>query len=157
MKKSEKVALSGLVISVYIVFVYLTQFLSFGQYQIRLATGLYSLAYFFPHLCFPLGLANMLSNILFGGDVVNGMFGFIAGILTTYTIVLFKKITTQKSVLVIPIAIIPSLIIPIWLSYTLDVPYYILVGSLLFGQTISAYTIGLGILYTVERIPKIHK
>lgn len=157
MKKSEKVALSGLVISVYIVFVYLTQFLSFGQYQIRLATGLYSLAYFFPYLCFPLGLANMLSNILFGGDVVNGMFGFIAGILTTYTIVLFKKITTQKSVLVIPIAIIPSLIIPIWLSYTLDVPYYILVGSLLFGQTISAYTIGLGILYTVERIPKIHK
>lgn len=155
MKETKKIVFSSLVIAIYIVFVYLTQFLSFGQYQIRLATGLYSLSYFYPFLCLPLGIANMLSNILFGGDIINGIFGFFAGVLTTFTISLLRKVTSKKCILVIPIAIIPSLIIPIWLTYTLTVPYLILFVSLLIGQTISAYTTGLGILYIIERIPKL--
>lgn len=155
MKETKKIVFSSLVIAIYIVFVYLTQFLSFGQYQIRLATGLYSLSYIYPFLCLPLGIANMLSNILFGGDIINGIFGFFAGVLTTFTISLLRKATSKKCILVIPIAIIPSLIIPIWLTYTLTVPYLILFVSLLIGQTISAYTIGLGVLYIIERIPKL--
>lgn len=155
MKETKKIVFSSLVIAIYIVFVYLTQFLSFGQYQIRLATGLYSLSYIYPFLCLPLGIANMLSNILFGGDIINGIFGFFAGVLTTFTISLLRKVTSKKCILVIPIAIIPSLIIPIWLTYTLTVPYLILFVSLLIGQTISAYTTGLGVLYIIERIPKL--
>lgn len=106
---------------------FFTQSVSFGQYQIRLSTGLYSLAYQFSFLCVPLGLANMLSNILFGGDLINGIFGFIAGTLTCVSICLLKRITTKKIIIVLPIAIIPSIIIPIWLSYTLQIPYYFLV------------------------------
>ncbi len=152
MTKTKKVALSGLSIALYIILMYLTQSFSFGQYQIRIATGLYSLAYQFSFLCIPLGLANMLSNVLFGGDLINGLFGFIAGSLTCCLICALKKVTNKKILLVLPIAIIPSLIIPIWLSISLQIPYYILVLSLLFGQSISAYTMGVITLEISERL-----
>lgn len=152
MQHTKKLALSSLTIALYIVLMYFTQSFSFGQYQVRLATGLYSLAYYFPYLCVPLGLANMLSNILFSGDFINGILGFIAGTLTCVSICLLKKITTNKIIVVAPIALIPSLIIPIWLSYTIHMPYFYLVVSLLVGQTISAYTMGLFVLTTAKRI-----
>lgn len=99
MQQTKKLALSGITIAIYIVLMYFTQSFSFWQYQIRLATGLYSLAYQFPFLCVPLGLANMLSNILFSGDLINGIFGFVAGTLTCVSICLLKKITTSKIIL----------------------------------------------------------
>lgn len=140
--QTYKLTFSGVVIALYIVVMYFTQAIAFGQYQVRLATGLYGLSYSFPFLCIPLGLANMLSNCILGGDIINGCFGFWAGVITTKSICLLKKATKKKSVLVLPIAIIPSLLIPIWLSYTLNVSYYILFFSLLIGQTITAYTGG---------------
>ena len=152
MQQTKKLALSGLTIAIYIVIMYFTQSFSFGQYQIRIATGLYSMVYQFPFLCVPLGLANMLSNILFGGDLINGIFGFAAGTLTCASICLLKKITTNKIVIVVPIALVPSLIIPIWLSHTLQVPYFPLVASLLVGQIISAYTMGVLILSITEQM-----
>lgn len=152
MSKTYKITLSGLAIAIYIVLMYITQSFSFGQFQVRLATGLYSLSYQYSFLCIPLGIANMVSNILFGGDLVNGIFGFFAGSLTCWIICLLKKITKNKFILVLPIAIIPSLIIPIWLSFSLKISYFILVLSLFVGQLISAYTMGLLILFLTERI-----
>lgn len=152
MRRTQKIALSGLTMALYITLMYFTQSFSFGQYQIRLATGLYSMAYQFPFLCVPLGLANMFSNILFGGDIINGLFGFVAGTLTCIFICLLKKITTKKIIVVVPIALIPSLVIPMWLSHMLQVPYFYLVISLFIGQTISAYTMGLLVLSITERI-----
>ena len=152
--KTTKLTISGVAIALYIVFMYFTQSIAFGQYQVRFATGLYALAYSFPFLCVPLGIANMLSNILLGGDFVNGIFGFSAGFLTTSTICLLNKITVKKFIVVFPIAIIPSIIIPIWLTFALQIPYYLLVLSLLVGQTISAYTVGIVIIHITERLAK---
>lgn len=150
--KTRKITFSGAIMALYIIFMALTQSISFGQYQIRLATGLYGLVYAFPFLCVPLGIANMLSNIFLGGDIVNGCFGLIAGIATTKSICLLKKNTDKKTILVLPIAIVPSLIVPIWLSFSLNVPYYLLVLSLLVGQTITAYTCGIMVMKIVEKL-----
>lgn len=150
--KTKSVAFSGMAIALYIVLMYFTQSISFGQYQIRLATSLYGLVYSYPFLCVPLGIANMLSNLIFGGDVVNGCFGLLAGIITTKSICLLKKFTTKKIFLVIPIAVIPSLIVPIWLSFSLNIPYHLLVCSLLVGQTITAYTCGIMVMVVAERL-----
>lgn len=149
--KTKKIAFSGLIIALYLVVMYFTQSISFGQYQIRLATGLYGFAYTFEFLCFPLGIANMLSNIIFGGDIVNGCFGLIAGIVSTKTICLLKHITDKKVILVLPIAIVPSLIIPIWLSFSFNMPYLVLVFSLLVGQTITAYTFGIMVMKIADK------
>ena len=79
----KKITISGLVIAIYIVIMYLTQSFAFGQYQIRIATSLYAMAAVHPFLIVPLGLANFLSNTLMGGlglpDMIGGL---IAGIIT---------------------------------------------------------------------------
>ena len=58
---------SAMIMALYVVLVYITQSFSFGAYQIRIATSVYALAYLFPFLVLPLGLANSISNTLFGG------------------------------------------------------------------------------------------
>ena len=67
MTRLQKLTFSAMVMALYIVVLCLTSSFSFGAYQIRIATSLYALAYLFPFLVVPLGLANLLSNMLFGG------------------------------------------------------------------------------------------
>lgn len=147
MSSSKKLAYSGIVIALYIVVVFATQSFSFGQYQIRIATALYALAFHFPFLVLPLALANMLSNLLMGGlGIVDVIGGLIIGLITSGSIVLLKRITHRAVLLVLPIALAPAFVVPIWLSVILNVPYLALVLSLLIGQVISAYTLGLYIV-----------
>lgn len=54
---SKRLALSGLVIALYIAILYMTQGFSFLQFQVRVANSLYGLAYIHPFLVIPLGLA----------------------------------------------------------------------------------------------------
>lgn len=63
----QKMTMSAMMMALYIVVLYLTQSFSYGAYQIRITTALYELSYLFPFLVFPLGLANLISNMLFGG------------------------------------------------------------------------------------------
>ena len=46
---------------------FLSQAISFGAVQMRLATALYGLTYIFPVLVFPISLANAIANSFFGG------------------------------------------------------------------------------------------
>ena len=122
----RRLTCSGMVIAVYIVAMYLTQNISFGQYQMRIATSLYALAAIHPYLILPLGIANFLSNAIFGGigplDMIGG---FIAGVLTACGCYLLRKINI--CLVSLPILFIPSLLVSIWLSYLLNVPYFALV------------------------------
>ena len=76
MTKTQKLAFSAMVMALYIVMMYVTQSFAFGQYQVRIATALYATAYLFPFLVLPLGLSNLLSNVIMGGlgvfDIVGG-------------------------------------------------------------------------------------
>ncbi len=147
MSNVRKLAFSGLVIGIYVVIMYLTQGFAFGQYQIRIATGLYALAYHFPFLVIPLGLANLISNTIMGGlgifDIIGGS---LVGIITSGAIVLLKKVTNKKIIILLPIGIVPSVLVPLWLSFLIHVPYILLVISIGVGQFISAYTLGLFIM-----------
>ena len=140
----RKLTISALVIALYVVIMYITQNFAFGQYQIRIATGLYALAYQFPFLIIPLALANLLSNLVMGGlglfDIIGG---FFVGLITTTLIVFIKKLKITSWLAPLPIAIIPAFVVPIWLSIILEIPYWALVLSLSVGQIISAYTLGL--------------
>lgn len=137
MKSTKKLTISAVVIALYIIIMFITQGFAFGQYQIRLATSLYSLSYLFPFLIVPLGLANLMSNILMGGlgplDAIGGM---AAGIITSSLVYLIRKYKLNICLTALPIIFIPGLLVPIWLSYLLDLPYGILAISILIGQVI---------------------
>lgn len=150
--KTKRIVLSGLVIAIYVVIMYFTQSFAFGQYQIRIATALYSLSYLFPFMVFPLGLANCLSNIL-SANIWDIAGGFAAGIITSGAIFLAAKYKLPKF-LVIPIIIFaPGLIVPIWLSFITSVPYPLLALSLCIGQIVPAI-VGYILIVVLDKVLK---
>lgn len=137
--KTKKLTLSAIVIALYVVIMIITQSFAFGAVQVRLATSLYVLSYIFPFLVLPLGLSNLLSNMLLGGlsffDIVGG--GFV-GVLTALLVYGVRKYKLNIYLTILPIIFIPGLIVPIWLSMILNVPYSALAISLCLGQVIPA-------------------
>lgn len=138
MEYTKKLTISAMCIALYCVIMYVTQGISFGAYQIRIATSMYALAYLFPFLVVPLGIANFLSNAIGGIGLVDMIGGCIVGILTTGIIVLIKKCKINIWFIVLPIILIPGCIVPIWLSQFTGAPYLALVSSLCIGQIIPA-------------------
>lgn len=139
MSKTKKLTISAIVIALYVVIMTITQSFSFGAIQIRLATSLYALAYIFPFLVLPLGLSNLLSNMLLGGlSIFDILGGGLVGILTALLVYCVRKYKLNISLTILPIILIPGLIVPIWLSMILNVPYSALAVSLCLGQVIPA-------------------
>lgn len=137
MSKTKKLTTSAIVIALYVVIMTVTQSFAFGAVQIRIATTLYALAYLFPFLVLPLGLSNLLSNIILGGlgffDIVGGG---LVGVLTALLVYFVRKYKLSVYLVALPIIFIPGLIVPIWLSAILHVPYGPLALSLCLGQVI---------------------
>ncbi len=117
---------------------YLTQSFAFGQYQVRIATAIYSTAYLFSFLVAPLALANLLSNLLMGGfgffDIVGGG---LVGLLTAGCCAWLGRKRLNIALTALPVTLIPTLGVASWLSYLLSTPYWIMALSLLVGQFIS--------------------
>ena len=138
LSKTQKLTLSGAVMAIYIVVMYFTQSFAFGQYQVRIATAIYGVAYLFPFLVVPLGLSNLLSNMVMGGlgffDIVGGG---VVGLMTAGCCALLGKGKITSWAVVAPIMLIPALVVSIWLSRLINVPYAALAGSLLVGQAIA--------------------
>jgi uncharacterized membrane protein len=137
LSKTQKLTYSAMIMAIYITIMYFTQSFAFGQYQIRIATAMYGLAYLFPFLVIPMGLSNFIANFLFGGlgvlDMVGGM---IVGIVTTSLIVLIRKQGWNMKWMALPIVLVPGLGVSTYLSYLLHVPYSALAVSLCIGQLI---------------------
>lgn len=139
MNKTKKITLSAMMVALYVVIMYFTQGFAFGQYQIRIATSLYSLGYMFPFLVIPMGVANLISNTLMGGlGIFDMLGGAIVGIIATGLTALIRKYKLPKILLLFPVALVPSLLVPIWLSILIHVPYMVLLVSLLVGQSIAS-------------------
>jgi len=126
---------SAVAIAMYIAIMYATQSFAFGPYQIRVATSLYALAYIFPFLVLPLGLANSLSNFLGGLGVWDMVGGFIAGIITAGAVYLVRRFKLPKTLIIPAIIFGPGLTVPLWLSFITGIPYGVLALSLCVGQT----------------------
>lgn len=138
--QTRKIAISGLVMAIYISVMYFTQGFAFGEYQIRIATALYSLSALSPLLIIPLSLSNSISNMIMGGmGIFDILGGFIVGFVTSGSIYLMKKFKFNDWFLAIPIIAGPGLIVPIWLSKIIHVSYPILAASLCIGQIIPAF------------------
>ena len=137
MFNTKSTAVSGIVMALYITVMFFTQGFAFGQFQIRIETSIYALSAIFPFLIIPLGLSNLLSNMLMGGmGIFDIAGGFLVGVMTSYLVYLIRKHNLNDWLIALPIILIPGLVVPIWLSYIIQVPYLILAPSLVIGQII---------------------
>lgn len=152
MSRVQKITFSGMIVAMYIVILYFTQSFSFGAYQIRIATALYALAYLFPFLVFPLGLANFISNMLFGGfGIIDMLGGCIVGIITTACIVLIRRKKWNCVLITLPIILVPGLGVATYLSYFLSIPYPLMAVNLCIGQLIPSI-VGFLMVKALEKI-----
>lgn len=132
---TQRLTISAISIAMYLALMIGTQGFAFGQYQVRIATALYGLSAIFPFTIPAFSLANFVSNTVMGGfGLVDAIGGAVVGLLTTGLIVLAKRQGLGNWVLIPIITFVPGLIVPIWLTYFLPVPYWVLVSSLVVGQ-----------------------
>ena len=152
MSRMQKLTCSAMMMALYIVVLYFTQSFSFGAYQIRIATSLYALAYIFPFLVVPLGFANLISNMLFGGfGVVDMVGGCIVGLLTSALVVLIRRKGWNKTFVAFPIVFVPGLGVAVYLSYFLNMPYWLMALNLCIGQILPGI-VGVVIVKALERV-----
>lgn len=150
--KTQKLTISGMVMALYIAILFTTQSISFGPVQIRIATTLYALSYYFPFLIVPLGLANLISNFLFGGLGLLDMFGgCLVGMITTFLIVQIRQRHWNIWLCALPVLLVPGLLVPIWLSYLLHLPYLPLAASVTAGQAVPSVC-GVLVIQTLSHI-----
>ncbi len=146
LSNTQKLTISAMVMALYIVVLYFTQSFSFGAYQIRIATALYAAGYFCPFLIVPLGLANFISNALFGGLGILDMFGgCIVGMVTTALVAGVQKAKLPSFMIALPIIFVPGLGVATYLSYLLHIPYPALAMSLCIGQSVPAICGAVGV------------
>ena len=149
---TRKLAFSALVVALYVAVMAVSAGFAFGQYQVRIATAIYGVAYLFPFLVVPLGLSNLIANMLMGGlgvfDIVGGG---LVGILTAGCCALLGRKKLSPWLTAVPITLIPALGVSLWLSKLLGIPYWALAASLLVGQAISG-VVGAMLVKALKRI-----
>ena len=152
MSRLQKMTFSAMVMAIYIVVLSITSGFSFGAYQIRIATSLYALAYLFPFLVVPLGLANFISNMLFGGfGIVDMLGGCIVGMVAAACIVLIRRKNWNRMLIAVPIVLVPGLGVATYLSYLLAMPYPLMALNLCIGQLIPSL-VGVVLVRVLERV-----
>lgn len=152
MSRLQKMTFSAMVMAIYIVVLSITSGFSFGAYQIRIATSLYALAYLFPFLVVPLGLANFISNMLFGGfGIVDMLGGCIVGMVAAACIALIRRKNWNRMLIAVPIVLVPGLGVATYLSYFLAMPYPLMALNLCIGQLIPSI-VGVVLVRVLERV-----
>lgn len=135
MSSNRKLIFSALIVAIYIVIIYFTQGFSYGVIQVRIANSLYALAYVYPFLSLPLGIANVIANLLCGGlGLIDIIGGGIVGYATARVVALIGKKKWNVWLVIIPIIIIPACGVSLWLSMILHMSYLISFFSLFIGQ-----------------------
>ncbi len=131
---SKKLTVSAMVMALYVVVMYCTSSFAFGAVQVRIATVLYSLSWYFPFLVLPLGLANLLSNIIGGMGPVDMFGGCAVGMITSFLVYILRRSKLPFFAAAVPIVFCPGLIVPVWLTGFTGVPYGALAVNLCLGQ-----------------------
>lgn len=148
---TQKITIAAMCIALYLAVMACTQSFAFGQYQVRIATALYSLSALFPFLVVPFGVANVISNAVMGGlGPLDMLGGGIVGIVTTGLIVLAKRHGCGNWFIALAITLVPGLGVPVWLSILLDLPYWLLASSVLVGQFICGVA-GMALVTALEK------
>lgn len=151
MKSIKRLTASGIVIAIYINLMYASQFLSLGQIRIRVADCVYALCYIYPFLVIPMGVANFLCSLLFGGLGLADMVGWmLVGILTSAVICLIKRLRLNVWFISVPVVFVPGLLVPIWWSYLMHMPYAIVAFGICIEQIIPSL-LGVILLKRLER------
>lgn len=148
MFSTKNLVLSGLIAAVYVVLIAIFPAFSFGQVQVRIAEVLTLLPILTPAAVPGVFIGCLISNILFGGAMIDIIFGSLA---TLAAAVLTYYLRKNKWLAAFPPVIINAIVVPFILQVSLGTPYWITFFYILVGQTIAVYALGIPFIIALKK------
>lgn len=142
---------ASVIAAIYVILLILFAPISFMAIQVRVAEALSVLPFFTSAAIPGLFLGCLLGNLLAGADVLD----IVIGSMTTLIAALMAyRMRANRFIVPLPAVILNALVIPYILrfAYHLQDNYLLLTASVFLGQFISAYLLGLSLLFTMEKI-----
>lgn len=127
--------------------------ISYGMVQVRVSEMLMILPFFTPAAIPGLFVGCIIANIFGGFGLLDVIFGSLATLLSAF---LVSKIA-NKYLAPLPPVIINAIIIGLVLHVVLDLPLYLTILWVGFGQFIACYGLGLPLLLLLEKRKYIFK
>lgn len=153
-RKNLFITQAAVIASLYTVLVLVFQYSSFGPIQFRIAEALTVLPYFTRAAIPGVTLGCLISNIIFGADILDIVFGTLA---TLIGAILSYKLRWNKFLVPIPPIVVNAMVIPFVLKYAYFEadPILWLILSVGAGQVVAAGVLGLVLLFALDKVKHI--
>ncbi|MCF8017929.1 MAG: QueT transporter family protein [Vallitaleaceae bacterium] len=147
-KKTKYLVQSGVIAAIYVVLAQVFGFMGFGPIQFRIAEALTVLPFFTPAAIPGVFIGCLLANILYGGVLLDVVFGSLTTLLAAY---LSYRLRKNKWMVTLPPILLNAAIIPFVLKYGYGVPDGIpfMMGTIFLGQFIVVGIIGMVLLHAL--------
>ncbi|QCX32729.1 QueT transporter family protein [Caloramator sp. E03] len=151
--KNGYIIQAGVIAAIYYVLTVVLKPISYGAVQFRLSEAMTILPFYMPEAIPGLFLGCMLANI-FGGL---GLIDIVFGSLTTLAAAYLTSKMPNKYLAVIPPILLNAFIVSIWVSKITNMPYVVTVGTIGFGEFVSAGIAGIILSTVIERVTNLYK
>lgn len=144
---------AGVIAAIYCVLTIVLKPISYGAVQFRLSEAMTILPFYMPAAVPGLFLGCAFANV-FGGF---GLVDIVFGSLTTFLAAYITSKMPNKYLAVLPPIILNAFIVPTWVSKIINMPYIVTVGTIGFGEFVTAGIAGIVLSSVFERITNIYK
>lgn len=148
---------AAIVAALYVVFTFFAYLLGIDKMvvQVRFSEALCVLPFFIPSAVPGLFIGCLISNLIFGAQIWDIIFGSIATLIGAYIAGKIKN----KWLVPLPTVISNTVIVPLVLvyAYRIEQAYPIAVLGVFAGEVISCYILGMLLLLSLEKYPRIFK
>ncbi len=149
----KKITIKGMVIgaiiaALYVVLSAIFAPISFGPVQVRIAESLTLLPILTPMAIPGVFIGCLVSNILFSGAILDVVLGSLASLVAAFLTYKFKS---NKYIAAFFPVIINAVVVAFVLKITLGAPYFLTAFTILIGQGISCYLLGIPLVKLLEK------
>lgn len=139
---------AGVIAAIYFVLTFALKPISYGLVQFRLSEAMTILPLFEGAAIPGLFLGCILANIAGGLGLVDIVFGSLTTLVAAY----ITSKMPNKYMAVLPPILLNAFIVSIWVSKITNSPYFVSVGTIGFGQFVSAGILGVVLATVFERV-----
>lgn len=147
-KNTKFLVKAGIIAAIYTVLTIVLGDLSYGPLQFRISEAMTILPMFEVAAIPGLAIGCFFANFFGGYGFVDIFFGSLTTLLAAY---LTSKIK-NKYIAVLPPILLNAFIVSIWVSKTANTPYIYNVGTIGFGEFVTAGIIGVALATVFERV-----
>lgn len=151
-KRTKYIVKAGIIAAIYVVLTIVLEPISFGPIQFRISEAMTVLPFFIPEAIPGLFIGCFFANFA-GGSAIDIFFGSLTTLLAAY---LTSKMP-NKYLATIPPILLNAFIVSIWVSKIFNAPYIATVGTIGFGEFLSAGILGVVLATIFERVTKQYK